>query len=71
MRGFAPMADPTELVRPNEFSAARIEERLRAQEQALRAVRVVAGNATDADDCVALLEMLGLPRPGEPVGPGD
>lgn len=65
------MSDSTDLVRPNEFTAARVEERLRAQEQALRAVRVVASNATDADDCVTLLEMLGLPRPGEPVRLGD
>lgn len=65
------MPDAPEPIRHNEFSAARAEEKIRAEEQALRAVRVVAGNSSDAQDCAGLLDMLGLPRPGEPVRLGE
>jgi hypothetical protein len=47
----------------SEADLARIEaeEKLHAQQQR-SAVRAIAGNALDADDCRMLLSMLGLDR---------
>jgi hypothetical protein len=47
----------------SEADLARIEaeEKLHAEQQR-SAVRVIAGSALDADDCRALLAMLGLDR---------
>lgn len=63
-----------------EFAEARAAERAETERLSTLAVRTVAGHSLDADDCAALLSMLGLdagsgqfaaPARIAPIGPAD